>query len=190
MWRLLSVPATCACWALLALLAQALPLDALVWQGRVQPPWRLVTAAFAHWTPWHLTMNLAGCAVLALLAWRARLGPREALAAWLALPLTQAGLLLQPELTRYAGLSGALHALVAIATCALLERPGRERWVGAGILLGLAVKLVLEHPLGLALHEVEGLGFAVAPFAHLSGTVAGGLAWIALRALGRPRSAP
>lgn len=178
---------TLVAWALLSLLAARLPLEALVWLGRLDEPWRFVTAAFAHWTPWHLAMNLAGCAVLAALGWRARLGVREAMAAWLALPLTQAGLLLKPDLLSYAGLSGALHAATAAAACALLTRSGRERWVGGGIALGLAVKVGLEHPLGPALQQVAGLDFALAPFAHFSGVIAGLLAWVLVLGFHRVR---
>lgn len=169
----------CAALAALSLLAWPLPREALDWQpGRVaSQPWRAVTAAFVHWTPIHLAANLAGCAVVALLGWRAVLGRREALAGLIALPLTQLGLLLRPELRHYAGLSGALHALVAIAALSLLARGGRERLIGAGILLGLALKLALEHPLGPVLRATPGFDFPVAPLAHLSGALAGALAW-------------
>jgi rhomboid family GlyGly-CTERM serine protease len=169
-------------WALLALVAQAVPTEALAWHGSLVEPWRLITAAFVHWTPWHLAMNLAGCAVLALLGWRARLDRVEAASLWLALPLTQLGLLLRPELTNYGGLSGSLHAAAAVAACALLSRvSSRERWIGAGIALGLAVKLLLEQPWGPVLQTVPGLDFPLAPWAHLSGAGAGALAWMAQR---------
>ncbi|MBV8034212.1 rhombosortase [Roseateles sp.] len=169
----------CAALATLSLLAWPLPRDALDWQPALAAaqPWRAVSAAFVHWTPLHLAANLAGCAVLALLGWRAALGPREALAGLLALPLTQLGLLLRPELARYAGLSGELHALAAIAALALLARPGRERRVGAGIALGLVAKLALEAPLGPPLRATPGFDFPVAPLAHLTGALAGALAW-------------
>jgi rhomboid family GlyGly-CTERM serine protease len=169
----------CAALAALSLLAWPLPRAALDWQPALAAaqPWRAVTAAFVHWTPIHLAANLAGCAVLALLGWRAALGPREAAAALIALPLTQLGLLLRPELLRYGGLSGELHALAAIAALALLARGGRERWTGAAILAGLIVKLGLEQPLGPVLRVTPGFDFSVAPFAHLSGAVAGALAW-------------
>lgn len=175
--------------ALASLLARLLPLEALIWQPALaaQQPWRFVTAAFAHWTPLHLAANLAGCAVLALLGWRAGLGRREALAGLLALPLTQAGLLLRPELQRYAGLSGVLHALAVIAALALLARGGRERFVGAAIAAGLALKLALEQPWGPVLRATAGFDFAVAPWAHLSGAVAGLLAWgLTMRRFSRP----
>ncbi len=175
--------------ALASLLARLAPLEALIWQPALawQQPWRFVSAAFAHWTPLHLAINLAGCAVLALLGWRAGLGRREALAGLLALPLTQAGLLLRPELQRYAGLSGVLHALVVIAALALLARTGRERLIGAAIAAGLAVKLLLEDPLGPVLRSTPGFDFAVAPLAHLTGAVAGLLAWgLTMRRFSRP----
>jgi rhomboid family GlyGly-CTERM serine protease len=169
----------CAALAALSLLAWPLPREALDWQPALaaDQPWRAVTAAFVHWTPRHLAANLAGCAVLALLGWRAALGPREAGAALIALPLTQLGLLLRPELQRYAGLSGELHALAAIAALTLLARGGRERGVGVALALGLTAKLALEAPLGAALRSVPGFDFPVAPLAHLTGAIAGALAW-------------
>ena len=169
----------CAVFAALGLLAWPFPRDALDWQPGlvVSQPWRVVTAAFVHWTPIHLAANLAGCAVIALLGWRAALGRREAIAGLAALPLTQAALLLRPELQHYAGLSGALHALVAVTALTLLLRRGRDRFVGAGIALGLVIKLVLEHPLGPVMRDTPGFDFPVAPFAHLTGALAGVIAW-------------
>ncbi len=169
----------CAAFAALSLLAWPLPRDALDWQPALlaAQPWRAVTAAFVHLTPLHLAANLAGCAVLALLGHRAALGKREAMAALIALPLTQLALLLRPDLLRYAGLSGVLHALAAIAALTLLTRRHRDRLIGAAILAGLAVKLMLEHPLGPALRATAGFDFPVAPFAHLGGAAAGLIAW-------------
>lgn len=182
----------CAALAALSLLAWPLPREVLDWQPALlaSQPWRAISAAFVHWTPLHLAANLAGCAVLALLGWRAHLGPREALAALIALPLTQLGLLLRPELLHYAGLSGELHALAAIAALTLFTRRSREHFVGAAIVVGLVIKLVLEHPLGPVLRDTPGFDFAVAPFAHLSGAVAGALAWgLTMRATSRsPRT--
>lgn len=167
----------CAALAALSLLAWPLPREALDWRPDLftAQPWRAVTAAFVHLTPFHLAANLAGSAVLALLGWRAGLGRREAVAGLIALPLTQAGLLLRPELERYAGLSGELHALVAIAAAALIVR-GRQL-IGVAILTGLSIKLAIEQPFGPVLSATSGFDFAVAPFAHFCGAVAGFIAW-------------
>lgn len=176
----------CAALAALSLLAWSLPSGALDWRPALvaAQPWRAVTAAFVHWTPIHLGANLAGCAVLALLGWRAGLGRREALAGLVALPLTQLGLLLRPELLGYAGLSGELHALATIAVLTLLGRAGRERFVGVAVALGLGIKLALEDPLGPVLRVTADFDFPVAPFAHLSGAIAGALAWgLTMRAI-------
>ena len=105
-WALL-----CALLAKLSLFVWLLaPAAALDWQlDRIAAqPWRVWSAALVHLSLLHLAANLAGCAVLALLGWRAAL-PLRAAGAWLlAWPLTQLGLLLRPELRRYAGLSGEL----------------------------------------------------------------------------------
>jgi len=183
----------CAALAALSLLAWPLPREVLDWQPALaaSQPWRAITAAFVHWTPIHLGANLAGCAVLALLGWRAGLGQREALAAVIALPLTQLGLLLRPELQHYAGLSGELHALAAIAALTLFTRRSRDHFIGAAIVAGLVVKILLEHPLGPVLRDTPGFDFTVAPFAHLAGALAGALAWgLTMRARSRSPRTP
>jgi rhomboid family GlyGly-CTERM serine protease len=183
----------CAALAALSLLAWPLSHGTLDWRPAlvVAEPWRAVTAAFVHWTPMHLGANLAGCAVLALLGWRARLGPREALAALIALPLTQLGLLLRPGLLAYAGLSGVLHALATIAVLTLLGRTGRERFVGVAVALGLGIKLALEDPLGPVLRVTAGFDFPVAPFAHLTGAIAGAIGWgLTMRSISRSPRTP
>ena len=193
MTRTASWLALCAALAALSLLSWPFPRELLDWQPALiaSQPWRTLTAAFVHWTPIHLAANLAGCAVLALLGWRASLGPREAIAGLVALPLTQLGLLLRPELLHYAGLSGVLHALVAIAALTLITHGSRDRLIGAGVLLGLALKLTLEHPLGLALRATPGFDFPVAPFAHLTGAIAGALAWrLTMQRSTRPPRSP
>jgi len=172
--------------ATLAGLAWWLPRAWLDWQPALwaHEPWRVLSAALVHWSAQHLLANLAGCAVLALLG---RAGRLRATPAWLAAwPLTQLGLLLQPALLHYGGLSGLLHAGVAVAVVELLARRGRDRLVGAAIAAGLLAKLWLEQPLGPALRTVPGWDIAIAPFAHLSGTLAGALsalAWLAWRRL-------
>jgi hypothetical protein len=186
-----------------SMLAWWLPAAAFDWQPTLAAaqPWRAWSAAFVHWSPLHLGANLAGAAVVAALGHAARL-PARAAAAWFAAwPLTQAGLLLRPELAHYGGLSGVLHAGVAVAALWLLvappERvldldldpavasaathacnghgPGRlqRRLVGAGIAAGLLAKLLIEAPWGPLLHHTADWDIAVAPLAHATGAAAG-----------------
>jgi rhomboid family GlyGly-CTERM serine protease len=177
--------------ATLAGLVWWLPTAWLDWQPGLwaHEPWRVLSAALVHWSAQHLAANLAGCAVLALLGWAGRLRATPAwLAAW---PLTQLGLLAQPALLHYGGLSGLLHAGVAVAVVELLARHGRERLLGAAIAAGLIAKLLLEQPLGAPLRTVAGWDIAIAPFAHLSGALAGALSalvwlgWLRARASSR-----
>lgn len=172
--------------ALGALLATLLPSDVLDWQPTraAAEPWRALTAAWVHWSPLHLLANLAGVAVVAAFGLAAGLPPRAALAWLLAWPLTQLGLLLlAPSLPHYGGLSGVLHAGAAVLGLALTAagRPARERHIGLALLLGLALKLALEQPLGAPLRQVEGWDIAIAPAAHLSGALAGAICALLLR---------
>jgi rhomboid family GlyGly-CTERM serine protease len=186
-------------WALLAALfalgaacAWFVPPTRLDWQGVVS--WRAFSAAFVHWTPLHLGANLLGCVALAWLGIEARLPTRSTIAWLIAWPLTQLGLLLRPELTSFGGLSGVLHAGVAIAAIELMFRQKRERLIGAAIMAGLCFKIASENPLGPALQQVSGWDMPVVPLAHLSGAIAGALTALAIIATtsgGRsPRAEP
>ena len=145
-------------------------------------PWRWWTAALVHWSGMHLVFNLLGCA--ALIAWghAAELKLRHTLAWLLAWPLVQLGFSAFSDLPHYGGLSGVLHAGVAIGCWALLRqtRTPRRR-VGAVVLLGLCLKVALEQPWvryqlgwGEALSPLAGApGWYVASHAHLAGVLAG-----------------
>jgi rhomboid family GlyGly-CTERM serine protease len=179
----------CAAAALGALLAQAVDPALLRWQPELafSQPWRLVTAAWVHFSSQHLIANLAGTAVLAALGRAAGCGQRAALAWALAWPLTQAGLLVQPALTAYGGLSGVLHAGVAVATWQLLRAAhGARRWIGAAIAAGLLLKVGLEAPWQGPLRQVPGWDIAIAPAAHASGALAGWLCALACGVGARP----
>jgi rhomboid family GlyGly-CTERM serine protease len=166
---------------------QALALRALSWQPALafSEPWRWWTAAWVHLSPRHLAANLVGAVLVAALGWAARVTPRAAWAWSLAWPLTHLGLLLQPGLQRYGGLSGVLHAGVAVAAVHLLMlRERQARLLGAAILAGMVLKSVLEGPWrGPLIHPPE-WDIAVAPLAHLLGTAWGGAcawAWLGRR---------
>ena len=173
--------------AVLALASVALPLDPARWAWQRDAlgtePWRWLSGAVVHWSPAHAGANALGAAVLAFVGVRAALPPVAALAWVGAWPLGQAALWLQPDLHTVAGLSGLLHAGVAVLVLELVVHArGRDRWLGAAIGLGLLVKLGLEQPWGPAL-RLEPLwgSMPVAPWAHAAGAAAGALAWAGLR---------
>jgi len=164
--------------ALLAGLVEPTQLD---WQPGQWPaqPWRAVTAAWVHWSPLHLVANLVGAALVAALGAVAGCGRRAALAWALAWPLTHIALGLQPALQHYGGLSGLMHAGVAVACWQLLRAErGRRRAVGAALALGVVIKLLLEAPWQAPLRQVPGWDIPIAPLAHSTGALAGLLcAW-------------
>lgn len=176
-------PATGRAWAVAALVVGLLalgtwptPRDPLDWQPALFPtqPWRAVTAAFVHLSALHLEANLAGTLMVGLLGLAARVGAASVLAWFVAWPLTQVALLAEPELTHYAGLSGVLHAGVAVVAVHLLFDGRRAmKLLALALLGGLAVKVVLEAPWAGALRHPAGWDIAVAPLAHAAGAVAG-----------------
>lgn len=169
-----------------AVAAQWLPADALQWQttpdeaaaagalSRPWQPWRAFTAAFVHFGPAHLAANLAGCAVVAAYGAAAGVGVRWTLAWAAAWPLTHAALALAPGLDRYGGLSGVLHAGVAVASVALITaHRGWPRAIGAAVLAGTVLKVAAERPWAGAVQTVPGWDFPVAVAAHAGGVVVG-----------------
>jgi len=176
-----------------AIVAWGIDPHLLRWQPELAwvQPWRWVSAAWVHLSSRHLLANLAGTAVVAALGIAADCGRRAALAWALAWPLTQLGLLAQPSLQAYGGLSGVLHAAVVVATWQLLRStPGAHRAIGGAIGLGLLAKLLLEAPWQGPLRQVPGWDIAIAPAAHASGALAGWLCALACgvgSAADRPR---
>jgi rhomboid family GlyGly-CTERM serine protease len=151
-------------------------------------PWRIWSAAWVHYSRLHLLANAAGAALVMALGLAARMPARAALAWFIAWPLTHLALLLRPELAGYGGLSGVLHAGVAVVAVELGLRRGRARRLGLVIAAVLLLKLVLEEPWGPALRWPAGWDIAVAPFAHAAGVAAGALC--ALLAAGLWRDQP
>ena len=157
---------------------------ALDWQPSLawSQPWRWWTAAWVHHGVAHLVVNLAGSAVVIALGAAAGLGWRWALAWWAAWPVTHLALLLQPGMAHYGGLSGVLHAGVAVAAVALAARPpgdpdrSRRRRIGWLVGAGMLIKLALEKPWLAELQPATWLAVSVAPMAHASGAICGALA--------------
>jgi rhomboid family GlyGly-CTERM serine protease len=152
------------------------PREALDWQPAraLGQPWRAWSAAFVHWTPWHLAANLFGCAVVAAFGVAAQV-PARATAAWLAAwPVLHMALGMEPQLASYGGLSGLLHAGVAIAAWHLMGHDtGARRAIGWAVMAGLVVKVLLEQPWAAPTRTVAGWDFPLAPLAHATGALAG-----------------
>lgn len=179
--------------ALAALALWTVPRELLDWQPALaaSQPWRFWTAAFVHLSPLHLQANLLGCAVVAVFGLVAG-APRSAVWAWLAAwPLTHAALALQPQLLHYGGLSGLLHAGVAVAASHLAWREqGYRRLIGGAVLAGLAAKLLGEQAWLGPTQLVAGWDIRIAPLAHLSGAIAGLLCSAVALALTAPHPGP
>ena len=142
----------------------------LVWRQ----PWRAWSAAWLHFSGLHLAANLIGAVLVGALGWVARVPSGTALAWFVAWPLTQLGLLARPDLLHYGGLSGVLHAGVAVTALYLIVRTrGSRRLIGIALLVALAAKVLSETPWGAPLRHPDGWDIAVAPFAHASGLLAG-----------------
>ena len=151
---------------MLAWMAMPATTLAIDWQPALAlaQPWRAWTAVAVHYSLQHLLANLAGALLVGALGVVAEV-PARFVWAWLvAWPLTQLGLLARPDLAHYGGLSGVLHAGVAVAVVHLLiVGPRARRVIAVAILAGLGVKVLLEAPGGRPLTHPAGWDIAVAP---------------------------
>ena len=155
------------------------------WQPELafSQPWRAWSAACVHYSGLHLTANLAGALLVAALGWAARVPARSVVAWAVAWPLTQFGLLIQPALLQYGGLSGVLHAGVVVVSIHLLfEGTRTQRRVAGATLLIVLLKVLSEAPWAGPLSHPADWDIAVAPMAHASGLVAGVLTATAAQA--------
>ena len=142
---------------------------ALVWLQ----PWRLYSAIAVHYSPAHLAANLVGAGLVAALGVSARVTLPMVWAWAVAWPMTHLGLLADPGLAHYGGLSGVLHAGVAVVAWQLVrDGTGARRNIGAAVMIGLIVKVLSESPWAGAHHDAA-LGISVVPLAHAAGLLAG-----------------
>jgi rhomboid family GlyGly-CTERM serine protease len=169
--------------ALIAVIGNGVVPEAIDWQPALalRQPWRAFTAIGVHYSPTHLAANLAGLLLTAALGIAARV-PLRLSVAWLAAwPLTHFGLMIEPTLAHYGGLSGVLHAGVAAVIVFLLVTGTRaQRWVASIALIGLVAKLIGEAPWGPATRHTAGWDIPVAPLAHATGVIAGAACAIAV----------
>ena len=153
---------------------------AIDWQPTLafSQPWRAFSAAFVHYSPMHLAANIVGALLVGAFGWAAQ-APHRLTVAWLiAWPLTQFGLLVQPSLLHYGGLSGLLHAGVVIVSLHLIFQGSlAQRKVGGATLLVVLFKVLSEAPWKGPLSHPAEWDIAVAPMAHATGVVAGVVAF-------------
>jgi len=154
------------------------PHELIDWQPSLwaREPWRAFSAVFVHYSALHLAANCAGGLLVSALGHAAGVPPRATLAWLAAWPLTQLGLLLQPELLHYGGLSGVLHAGVAVvAVHLLIAGSSSQRRVASIMLVVLVAKVLHEAPWQGALQHREGWDIAIAPLAHATGALSGAI---------------
>lgn len=152
-------------------------------QGWMNRPWTWWTSAWVHMNTPHLISNQLAVGALAAMAWVLRPDQWAALAWSLAWPLVALALPWWPQVGYYAGLSGLIHAAVAVVAVDLLTQPDSvpkaRRWGGL-LAAGLVVKLVFEQGWHWPVVWSEGLGISVVQAAHLVGAVAGAAVMLAL----------
>lgn len=153
--------------------AQVLHWRADSWTAR---PWTLWTTAWVHLNTPHLISNQLAVGALAAMAWLLRPGLPSSLAWLLAWPLTTLVLPWWPHIGHYAGLSGVVHAAVAVVAVHLLGRmlrvPKAARW-GGMLLVGLLVKLGVEGGWSRPVVWDDNSAMSIVQAAHLCGAVAG-----------------
>jgi rhomboid family GlyGly-CTERM serine protease len=139
--------------------------------------WRFVTGHFVHTNWFHVGLNLTVAAAI-LLALGQYL-KRPGLPFLICLLGVSTGLLaFEPEIHWYAGLSGALHGLLA---CGALRAARRTRqWFWWIVLVVLVAKVAWEQLRGTHGSLEEWIGAKVIVQSHLWGAVSGVLAWAAL----------
>ena len=127
----------------------------LTWRADegLQRAWTLWSSAWVHLNTPHLIGNQLALGALTAFAWVVRPPLASALAWLLAWPLMQASLQLWPQIGYAVGLSGVLHAGVAVLAVQLLRRriavPQARRWgllLGLGLLLKLGLERGWDHP--------------------------------------------
>jgi rhomboid family GlyGly-CTERM serine protease len=135
--------------------------------------WRGWTGHAVHLDTSHLLWNLAVFVFVGV--WLERVAPRMARRFLTLAPPAISGVLLafEPDLARYAGLSGLATGLVVLLALDRLWAGGREpRWVWLTALALVAAKMLAETATDGALFAGLGAGVRVVPLAHVAGVAA------------------
>jgi rhomboid family GlyGly-CTERM serine protease len=148
-------------------------------------PWRLLTGHFVHINWIHALINASAWWIVARL-YAPELAPRRQWGVVIVSALSiSAGLaLMHPTIAWYRGFSGVLHAIffaggVQWLTTSLRSEGQldmRRLWLPVVLVLGGAIKVLVEQPTGSATPFAEWLGAGTVPQAHLIGASVG-VAW-------------
>lgn len=140
-------------------------------------PWTLWTTPWVHINTPHLIGNQLAVGALAAMAWLVRPNALASAAWLLAWPTVALVLPLWPHIGYAVGLSGIIHAAVAVVAVHLLLCqdplvPSSRRWGGL-LALGLGAKLALEQGWHWPVVWSNSADMSVVQAAHLTGGVAG-----------------
>ncbi len=134
--------------------------------------WRWLTAHFVHFGVMHWLLNMVGLVVIASLN-RAFLFSKQGITCFALLCLwVSAGVWwLNPEIIRYAGLSGVLHGLFVLS---VIKAAGFSVFMKVALIALWSTKVLLEQLEVLDLSTTATLlGVGVAKDAHLYGLICG-----------------
>ncbi len=155
--------------SVLYLLAGAMP-ENLIWhQDTRLGSWQWITTHFAHISVEHLVWNLFGLIVLGGIIEQTS---RKVLGLALVAGIVGVNIYLASlySLNAYAGLSGALNALLIIALYFLYQQPNYKTASVITLILSIG-KIIVEYSFELSLFSE--LPWPSVPQAHLTGLVAG-----------------
>ena len=163
--------ASIAAWAGAPASATLLQWDSALW---LRQPWTLWTASVAHLSTWHLLANLLTLGALAVLGSSLGAGQAATRALIVAWPLVTLTLLAWPAVRQYCGLSGLIHAAIAVLWAhAVVHR--RAYPLSFVLFVGMGIKLLGEHAWLTPVSFDTSWGFNVVYASHLGGTLVGGV---------------
>jgi rhomboid family GlyGly-CTERM serine protease len=140
---------------------------ALILEGEL---WRSVTGNWVHFSGSHLFWNLV--VLVPTGVWLERYWPRRARILFVVAPIAIGSVLmvLDPELSRYAGLSGVASGVLVLLALTQLASSANDRWFWRAVLGLIVLKLVAEMLVQRPYFArfVAGDVYAV-PLAHLTG---------------------
>ncbi|WP_243695477.1 rhombosortase [Rheinheimera sp. D18] len=133
--------------------------------------WRLITGHLLHSNTWHLIMNIGGL-LLAMALHAVYFSYRQLAWQWLlcAVAIGLALYYFSPDIRIYVGLSGLLHAMLALGAIKDIQLKMTTGWL---LLIGLVAKVIMEQCFGPDTDLAELINANVAVDAHLYGVISG-----------------